>query len=219
MPSAQMLPPEVAARLPQTSSAPTRVSTRFASARRLRGNAGPPRRPAAPVASDGAASSYLQYLPPRYHEVEFVGRFLLIFESILEPLERMIDHVEGYFDPRLAPEAILPWLAGWLGMALDDHLNVKQQRELIQSAATLYLWRGTRRGMAEAVRICAGVEPVIIEPGDPEGGAGLPPHVFAVVIEAPDPSTIDRALLERMIDSQKPAHTSYVLDIRRADGS
>jgi phage tail-like protein len=218
-PTGRVMPPEVAARLPQATGTATMASSRFAGARRLRGNNRPPRQPATPAALDGAASNYLQYLPPRYHEVEFIGRFLLIFESVMEPLERMIGQIEDYFDPRLAPEALLPWLADWLGMALDDHLAVRQQRELIRSAAMLYLWRGTRRGLAEAIRICAGVEPIIVEPGDPEGGAELPPHVFAVVVEAPDPAAIDRALLERMIDTQKPAHTSYILDIRRADGS
>ncbi len=59
-------------------------------------------------------SSYLKYLPALYSESEFMGRFLLIFESVLGPLEGMIDNLAYYFDPGICPEEMLNWLASWM---------------------------------------------------------------------------------------------------------
>ena len=57
------------------------------------------------------ASTWMQYLPAPYQGDAFLERFLLIFESITEPIERTIGSVASYFDPRVAPEEMLPWLA------------------------------------------------------------------------------------------------------------
>src|SRR5882757_3303547 len=76
-------------------------------------------------------SSYLQYLPAPFHADPFVGRFLLIFESILSPIERTIDNVATYFDPRLTPPELLPWLASWVGLELDENWPIAQQRQLV----------------------------------------------------------------------------------------
>jgi len=207
-PGPRMLPPEVAAR----AQPPTAMQSRFAGARRLRGNSRPP----ATLPPSGEVSSYLQYLPPRYQEMAFMGRFLLIFESILGPLERMIDDLDLYFDPLVAPEAMLPWLATWLGLTLDGHLTVAQQRALLRAAAQLYKLRGTLSGMSEVVQLCTGVVPEIIEPGSPQ--STLPPHVFKVIVRVAEPDKLDRPLLERMIALQKPAHTSYILEVLEARG-
>ena len=41
--------------------------------------------------SEIAVSRYLDYLPSVYRDNEFIGRFLLIFESELGPIENMVD--------------------------------------------------------------------------------------------------------------------------------
>lgn len=225
VPALPGLLPEVAARAsgprpPQPLGQPPANGNgngKHANARRLNGNAGQSYARAALERGrlPQGASSYLAYLPPPYQEAEFIGRFLMIFESILGPIEGTIDQIAHYFDPRLAPEPLLRWLASWLGVALDEHLSLRQQRELVKSAALLYRWRGTRRGLSEYLRICTGAEPLIVEPGDRIAGAELPPFVFAVILDVPDPDQVDRTLIERIIDAQKPAHTSYVLEIRR----
>ena len=109
------------------------------------------------------ASRYLDYLPAIYRDDDFMGRFLLIFESVLGPIESTVGNLPLYFDPRLAPEAVLPWLASWVGIALDPALPVARRRELVARAAELYRWRGTRRGLSEYLRICTGVVPEISE--------------------------------------------------------
>lgn len=208
-----MVPPEVAAKLPQMAS-PIQPTPRV---RRLRGNGGPPKvQGQLPRAQK--QSSYLAYLPPLYQDDDFLGRFLLIFESILDPLDRTIDGINYYFDPQLVPEPLLPWLASWVDLVLNDKWPVERRRMLIQSAAELYRWRGTRRGLREYLRIYSGVEPVIEEPGQTRKGSGepLPAHVFRVILDVPDPDGIDPELVEAIIEAQKPAHTGYELEIRQA---
>ncbi len=208
------LPPEVAARLPQRAMSPRAGSGR--SLRRLPGNAGPPRIPPGARRMTDGASSYMQYLSPVYHDDEFIGRFLLIFESILDPLERMIDQIHLYFDPRLTPEALLPWLATWVDLVLNENWPDDRRRALIRSAASLYQWRGTRRGMIDYIRLFSGIEPIIVEPGDETpDGIPLPEHIFKVILDVPAGSEIDRELLEAIVESEKPAHTAYILEIRQ----
>jgi phage tail-like protein len=164
-----------------------------------------------------AADDYLALLPPIYHDDRFLRRYLLIFKSILGPLDRQIAQISHYFDPRVAPEQLLPWLAGWVDLALDERWPDTQRRELIRAASTLYRWRGTRRGLSDYLRIYTGVEPRIVEQGQErreQGEAAVPPHTFRVIVEVPRDATIDRGLLERIIEQEKPAHTSYQLELR-----
>lgn len=213
----QVLPPEVAGRLSQVGAPPTRSSAR-AAARRLRGNLPATRRPLS-LHSRESVSSYLQYLPPVYQDHDFMGRFLLIFESLLEPLERVIDEIHAYFDPRTAPEGMLPWLASWVDLVLNEKWPIERRRALVRAAAELYRWRGTRRGLSEYIKIYTGFHPIIEEPEldlQTNGTHRLPPNVFRVILEVPDPEAIDRRLVQAIIEAEKPASTAYMLEIRSA---
>lgn len=74
---------------------------------------------------------YLQYLPAPFQTDSFTGRFLMIVESVLGPIERTIGNLALYFDPRLTPAELLPWLASWVGLELDENWLVAQQRQLV----------------------------------------------------------------------------------------
>lgn len=162
-------------------------------------------------------SSYLKHLPAIYSTDDFIGRFLLIFESILSPLDRTVDNLHHYFDARLTPPDFLPWLASWLGLVLDERWPEAQRRELIRSAVDLYEWRGTRRGLAEFIRLYTGCPAEIVEHG-PNGKAasGANPEDafrFTVRIVTPNPASVDRAMVQSIIDVEKPAHAGYTLEV------
>ena len=172
-------------------------------------------------------SSYLENLPALYRDDEFMGRFLLIFESVMKPLENAIGHLDLYFDPRMIPEPLLPWLASWLDLALDPTWPINKRRELVKSCAELYRWRGTKRGLSEYLQIYTGTVPEISEyvPGmrlDPETKLGIDTklgssgtgHHFTVSLDLNEGDDIDTDTVRAIIESQKPAHTVYTLDIR-----
>src|SRR5262249_54542109 len=53
-------------------------------------------------------SPLLRFLPALYSmpENEFAGRFLSIFENVLDPISLMVDNQPYYFDPMLAPREV-----------------------------------------------------------------------------------------------------------------
>ena len=173
-------------------------------------------------------SSYLEYLPALFRDDEFMGQFLLIFESIMKPIEGTVDNIPLYLDPLMTSESLLPWLASWLDLTLDPTWPEDRRRELVKSAAELYRWRGTRRGLTEYLRIYTGSIPEISEyilgmrlDNETElgvntrlGSSGTGHH-FTVILELDESSYIDINTIKAIIEAQKPAHTVYTLQIRR----
>ena len=173
--------------------------------------------------------SYLRYLPAVYQEDEesrdFLERFLSIFETSLTNIEKQIDHIVRYFDPEVVSEDFLPWLAGWLAIAVDENWTSAQLRQLMQKAPQLYQQRGTREGIAATVEIFTGSRPLLVEPFQVTSLAnssannqvnrselnqlyGDNPFRFWVLL---DNSHIENEkelqTLQRLIESEKPAYT------------
>jgi phage tail-like protein len=170
------------------------------------------------------SSSYLQYLPAIYQKDPFLGRFLLIFESILGPIEQTIDQIAAYLDPRLTPAELLPWLSSWVGLELDENWPLDRQRALVGATVMLYRWRGTRRALRDHLAIYTGREPLIVENFDglrlgQDARLGVNtalgvarPHTLAVTIDGRE--DVDEQVLRRIIELEKPPHTGYTLSIR-----
>jgi len=168
------------------------------------------------------ASRLLEYLPAFYREDEFMGQFLLIFESILTPIENTVNALPLFLDPKLVPESLLPWLASWLDLVLDESWPLAKRRKLVARAAELYRWRGTWRGLSEYLEIYAGVTPEIIEyiPGMPLdstsrlgintqlGSPGTGNH-FTISVDVVE--KVDIRVIKNIIEAQKPACTTYTL--------
>jgi phage tail-like protein len=173
-------------------------------------------------------SLYLDYLPGFYRDDEFMGQYLNIFEDILGPLERMVDNLELYFDPLITPESLVSWLASWLNLTPDPSWTMKKCRELVKSAAILHRLRGTKQGLSEYLRIYTGSVPEISEyiqgmslDSDTKlgidtrlGSAGTGNH-FTVTLELDGKDEIDIDTVRAIIESQKPAHTVYTLQINQ----
>jgi phage tail-like protein len=165
-----------------------------------------PERPVLPaVVQPPGRSSYVFDLPIIYHDNDFLGRFLQIFETIWKPLEDRQSHIEMYFDPLTCPAEFLPWLAGWLDLSYNRHWPEARVRRLVADGMDLYRWRGTRYGLARMIEIHTGVTPEVRE--DP-----AQPFVFHVRL-AGNGEKVDRQLVAGIIEQHKPAHTGYTLEI------
>ena len=183
-----------------------------------------------------AKGKYLQYLPAIYQKDELMGRFLMLFESFWNPIEAQIGHLPLYFDPSMTTPELLPWLASWLDLVLDERWPEERRRELIRSAASLFRRRGTRRGLVEYLEIFTGQKVEIVEhrsnnfllgagarlgPGIALGTRNIP-HTFTVIVpstQAAEEETGEQArdelerrrILESIIEAQRPVHTRYRL--------
>lgn len=163
------------------------------------------------------ASSYLQHLPGVYWSNEFLGRFLLIFESILDPIDRQVADLHQYFDPDTSPRDILDWLASWWNLFPDDSLSNERRRALVESAHEFYSWRGTARGLSLLIRTTLGVEPTIVEPTladvtqDPDRFAWR--FTVRIRISAAEPASDD--VIRHLVQLGSPAGTAATVEITR----
>lgn len=182
-----------------------------------------------------AKGRYLRYLPAVYQESdEFMGRFLMLFESFWGPIVERVDQISRYFDPRTAPPDLLPWLATWVNLTLDPRWPEARRRRLLQAAVPLYRQRGTKAGLQEYLEIFADARPRIIEHGGQNfrlGSAGRlgremalgtanQPHTFTVVLPVPAEIAADprraqehRQAVAAIIAAEKPAHTAFNLEM------
>lgn len=151
-------------------------------------------------------SRYLQHLPPIYQADPFLGRFLVAFEGVLAPIEQIVDNLDIYLIPQSTPAFFLDQLAGWLGLTLDEKWPLAKRRAVVAEAAELYRRRGTRWGLARYLEIYTGITPEISEPDDR-------PYHFHVLLRVPPGQSVDRGTVERIIQANKPAHTTYSLEI------
>ncbi len=180
-----------------------------------------------------AQGRYLKHLPALYQKDELMGRFLMLFESFWAPIEGQIDQLALYFDPRMTPPDLLPWLASWLDLALDERWPEDKRRLLLRSAAALYRKRGTKQGLQHYLEIYTGEKPTIIEqrannfrlgpqarlgPGVALGTDNVP-HTFTVVLRLPNGGAQEAErlrMIEAIIEAEKPAHTSYTVRVEGA---
>lgn len=123
--------------------------------------------------------SYLRYLPPVYREDElsaaFLERFLALFETVFQGLDREIDQLHMYFDPMLAPAEFLRWLGSWINLSIEEGLPEERVRRLIRRAPELYGRKGTPAALTEFLEIYTG-RPVFLT----EHLRGLKPLVLGV---------------------------------------
>jgi phage tail-like protein len=112
---------------------------------------------------------YLTALPEIYREppgpdVDFLTRFLALFEGGFETVEREIEGTIALLDADAAPVEDLSWLASFLELPLPADASVSRQRDLIAHAFTRSAQRGTIAAMQQAILDETGIRTVIEEP-------------------------------------------------------
>jgi len=111
--------------------------------------------------------SYLQYLPAVYQEDEksrpFLERFLSIFQSEFDYLDRKIDRIWQLFNPGSIPAKDLNWLASWLAVVVNPAWSESKLRSMLKNAFQAQCMRGTVAGLTQAISDYVGVQAVIVE--------------------------------------------------------
>lgn len=159
-------------------------------------------------------------LPGVYQEDDLFMRFVEAFDDGFAPVLATLDGLAGYVDPALAPEDFLDWLAGWVGVEIDDTWTVAQRRTIIAQASTVHRGRGTVQGIAAAVSLALEADVEVVETGgalwSASPGAALPgeaaPHLV-VRVRCDHPDDIDTRRLDAIVSSAKPAHVPHTVEV------
>lgn len=175
-------------------------------------------------------SEYLFDSLPEIYQTDgqsgFLYRFLSLFGEVLQELEYKVDDLHNQLNPALARGDLLPWLASWVALSLDETWPESRRRELIRNAVNLYKWRGTIKGIKTFVEIYTGVRPEILEPFRTGWRIGVwsvfeedtkiyeipeNPHSFSVIVNSfQDLTPEQKQKIMAVIELQKPAHTKVI---------
>lgn len=162
-------------------------------------------------------------LPSLLREDAFARQLCGGLDEVLAPVLLSLDSFPAYLDVDTTPEDMLPWLAQWLGVTVDPSRDTGGQRELVAMAGELHTLRGTRAGVALAVRAALGIEVTVSETGasgwSTEAGGTLPgeavPRVVVTVSEAAA-AGLDPERLDGVVRSALPAHVRYRIQVSGA---
>jgi phage tail-like protein len=150
-------------------------------------------------------------------------------EALHAPSEAVLARLHTYFDPRQTPDEFVPMLAHWVDLewlfdlsALDTSVSsdsaapistgLGRLRELIALAAYLYKWRGTAQGMKTFLEVATGLKGFEIEEQVRGEDGSIQP--FHLRLYAPEVARSHQVLIERIIESEKPAYVTYELSFQ-----
>lgn len=155
-----------------------------------------------------------EQLPALYADDDFAQRFTAGLDTVLAPVFATLDNLPSYFDPRVTPADFLAWLASWMGAADDPQWPVERRREAVVRAMELHRWRGTRRGLVEALRLVFGVHAEVTGDGgavwSATPGADLPPEPPAEVlvrVRQDHGSAVAADRIHEVVRAMCPVHT------------
>lgn len=116
------------------------------------------------------AESWTEDLPELYRTTggidSFLDRYLSVFQSLHDDVEREIRGLPDYFSAGAAGREFLEWLSGWLDVAEPYMWTERQLRYLLEHGREFYDARGTRKGVEMFVELYTGERPFVIERQD-----------------------------------------------------
>lgn len=93
-------------------------------------------------------------LPSGMLSEDFFVRFVRIFQAQAETFLSHADSLPHLADPRLAPSAMVRYMARWLGSpGVDDSYDEAAQRTILLTFARTLPWRGTRYGLEQLLEL------------------------------------------------------------------
>jgi phage tail-like protein len=166
------------------------------------------------------AKPLIELLPAVYQEDEMTGRLTAGLDDVLAPVFMTLDALDAHVDPQLCPEDFIDWLAGWVGLVLDETWPVDRRRELVARGVEIYRMRGTVEGLRAEVEIFTGGTVEISETGgtawSPTPGGEFPGEAeprLAVRVTVDHPEALSEKTLDALVAAAKPAHVVHRVEI------
>ncbi|MFE9566802.1 phage tail protein [Streptomyces sp. NPDC006487] len=162
------------------------------------------------------------YLPAVYQEDLFAQRFTAGLDDVLAPAVAVLDSLEAYADPDITPVDFLPWLAGWLGVTVEETLPEAARRARVKHAAESFVVRGTLGGLRNALHTLTGEWVEVRDSGgvrcsDRAGGCDASVAEPAVVVSLPRALLAHREAVETLVASAVPAHVYSAVELSDHD--
>lgn len=133
-----------------------------------------------------------------------------IIADFYDPAEQAASELDQYFDPWRCPERFLPLLAAWVDIPLPITTGSRRLRELIAVAVRLHQVRGTRRALLAFLEAATGLRGFDINERVLDAKGQVRP--FLVKVRAPAEAREHAAMVERIINSERPAQIQYELE-------
>ncbi|MFK8906980.1 phage tail protein [Streptomyces sp. YS-3] len=172
----------------------------------------------------GSSAPIGAMLPAVFADDDLAQRFVGGLDDVLAPVLNVLDCLDTYFDPALTPVDFARWLGTWVGAETEGIESEARLRAAVAAATRLHRVRGTRRGLAEAVRLVFGVTPEITESGGAAWHArplgpfpGAPRPRLHVALRLPEPTPADAHRLDVLVAAARPAHMPYTVEVSAAE--
>lgn len=150
-------------------------------------------------------------LPALYQEDDFAQRFLGGLDEVLAPVLSVLDCLDAYVDPRVAPLDLLRWVGSWIGVDVDPAWPAEKQRSVVRAAARVHAGRGTSAALTEWLLLVHGVHAEVLESGgvavsEVPGGAlpGDPEPLVRVRLKGATPEQVQA--VRPLVRAWCPAH-------------
>jgi phage tail-like protein len=155
-----------------------------------------------------------------------LAALLEVMERMHAPAEGALDGLHVTLEPRTAPDRFLPYLARWVDLdpiytegarrgepvtlaRVASAIDLERLRALLTQAAQLAQRRGTRDGLLRFLETATGVAGFRIDEQVTDSAGQVRPFHFRV--SAPAEAASRRALVQRIIELEKPAYVTYEL--------
>jgi phage tail-like protein len=159
-------------------------------------------------------------LPAIYQDDDFSMRFIAGFDDVLAPILLTLDCLIDYFDPALTPTDFLEWLAGWVGMEIDESWATERRRAAVATAVEMYRMRGTISGLRANLEVLSGGQVEITDSGgvtwstSPMGELpGQDSPRLAVRVTVPDADERTTKAIDAIVATAKPAHVVHRVEV------
>ena len=109
--------------------------------------------------------NFFRTLPQVYQEDnDFLRRYMSIFSTMYQEFQEKIDALPQLMDVDTAPEGLLPVLASWMGLEVDEMLFTSDElRRLLKAAPELLEHKGSKWAVETAVKLFVPDEVYIVE--------------------------------------------------------
>ncbi|HLX34145.1 MAG TPA: phage tail protein [Candidatus Limnocylindrales bacterium] len=159
------------------------------------------------------------YLPGLYQEDDLARALTGAFDDAYAPVLSTIDNLAAYLDPALTPVDFLDWLAGWVGLVLDETWPIERRRAIVAVASQIYRRRGTAAGLSMQLKLLTAGDVAVSDSGGatwskspgskPPGDAS---YTLSVRVKPAKKESIDAAKLDALVAAAKPAHVTHTVE-------